>query len=70
MIARSPGGVQSPRSDRPRRSPWESCLTDRETGMEHVRVSIDAAAKRVTAGMPLVASASATYTPGLGGIDR
>jgi hypothetical protein len=48
-----------------------SCLTDRETGMEQVRVSIDAGQRRVTAGVPLIASASATYTLGLGCvIDR
>jgi hypothetical protein len=48
-----------------RRSP-ESCLADREEGMEQVRISIDTANRRVTAGVPLVASARATYTPGLG----
>ena len=44
----------------------ESCLTDKEPGMELVRVSIDAARRRVTAGIPLMASASASHTPGLG----
>jgi hypothetical protein len=44
----------------------ESCLTDKEAGMELVRVSIDPAARRVHAGVPLLATASATHTPGLG----
>jgi hypothetical protein len=44
----------------------ESCLTDKEAGMELVRVSVDPAARRVHAGIPLLASASATHTPGLG----
>lgn len=44
----------------------ESCLMDREPGMEQVRVSVDAATRRVTAGVPFIASAGASYTPGLG----
>ncbi len=44
----------------------ESCLTDKEPGMEQVRVTIDGDAKRVIATVPWVASARATYTPGLG----
>lgn len=44
----------------------KSCLDDREPGMEQVRISIDSVARRVTAGVPFVASAQATYTPGLG----
>jgi hypothetical protein len=44
----------------------DSCLTDKEVGMEHVRVSVDPAARRVTASVPLLANAHATYTPGLG----
>ncbi len=49
----------------------ESCLTDREAGMEQVSLSIDKTSKRVTASVPLLASASATYTPALGCvIDR
>ena len=44
----------------------ESCLTDKEAGMELVRVTVDPATRRVHAGIPLLASASATHTPGLG----
>lgn len=44
----------------------ESCMTDKEPGMEQVRVSVDPATRRVTAGIPLVATATATHTPGLG----
>ncbi len=43
-----------------------SCLTDRESGMERVRVSIDTTARRATASVPFLASVSATHTPGLG----
>ena len=44
----------------------ESCLADKEPGMEQVRVSIDPTRRRATAGIPFVASASATHTPGQG----
>jgi hypothetical protein len=44
----------------------ESCLTDKEAGMELVRLSVDPAARRVTAGVPLLASVRAVHTPGLG----
>jgi hypothetical protein len=44
----------------------DSCLTDKEAGMELVRLSVDQAARRVTAGVPLLVSARAVHTPGLG----
>jgi hypothetical protein len=44
----------------------DSCLTDKEPGMDLVRLSIDPARRRVSAGVPLIASASATHTPGQG----
>jgi hypothetical protein len=44
----------------------ESCMLDKEPGMEQVRLSADPVGRRVTARVPLVASASATHTPGLG----
>jgi hypothetical protein len=43
-----------------------SCMTDREAGMESVGISIDPTQRRVTGRVPLLASASATHTPGLG----
>jgi hypothetical protein len=44
----------------------ESCMTDREPGMERVRVALDPASRRATASVPFVASASATHRPGQG----
>jgi hypothetical protein len=44
----------------------ESCEADKEPGMELVRLSADPTARRITAGVPFVARASATHTPGLG----
>jgi hypothetical protein len=44
----------------------ESCATDKEPGMELVQLSADPAQRRVTARVPVLASASATHTPGLG----
>jgi hypothetical protein len=43
-----------------------SCATDREPGMELVRLSADPARRRITASVAFVASASATHTPGQG----
>ena len=42
------------------------CRKDFEPGMELVMLSQDVAAKSVTARFPLIASATATYRPGLG----
>jgi hypothetical protein len=44
----------------------ESCQQDREAGMDLVRLEADAAQRRLTARVPLLARASATHTPGLG----
>ncbi|MFM2421643.1 MAG: hypothetical protein RL291_173 [Pseudomonadota bacterium] len=44
----------------------DSCATDKEAGMELVRLSADPAQRRVTAYIPVLARASATHTPGLG----
>ena len=38
-----------------------SCLTDLEPGMEIVTVSEDTAARRITASVPLIATASARF---------
>ena len=43
-----------------------SCATDFEPGMEMVRLSEDAASRRVTAAVPLVAARSARFEPGYG----
>lgn len=43
-----------------------SCHTDFEPGMELVRLSEDAAAKRVTARVPLIAARSARFEPDYG----
>ena len=44
----------------------KQCLTDYEPGMEIVSVSEDAAAKRITATVPLIANRSARYDGDLG----
>jgi hypothetical protein len=44
----------------------DSCLADKEPGMELVRLSMDPAVRRIHAGIPGIAAASATHTPGLG----
>lgn len=43
-----------------------SCKTDFEPGMEMVRLSEDAAAKRITASIPLLAARSARFEPEFG----
>jgi hypothetical protein len=43
-----------------------SCATDFEPGMEMVRLSEDAEAKRVTASVPLIAARSARFEPEYG----
>jgi hypothetical protein len=43
-----------------------SCRTDFEPGMELVRLSEDAAAKRITAAVPLIAARSARFEPDYG----
>lgn len=46
--------------------PLTSCLSDAEPGMERVRISADAATRRIVATVPLVATASAHHLPGQG----
>jgi hypothetical protein len=46
--------------------PLAQCRADFEPGMELIRLREDAAAKRVTASVPLIASRSATFDPLLG----
>ena len=43
-----------------------SCATDFEPGMEMVRLSEDADARRITASVPLIASRSARFEAGYG----
>ena len=43
-----------------------SCKTDFEPGMEIVRVSEDAAARRITATVPLLSRQSASFSPEYG----
>lgn len=43
-----------------------SCRTDFEPGMEMVRLSEDAAEKRITAAVPLIAARSARFEPDYG----
>jgi len=43
-----------------------SCRTDFEPGMEMVRLSEDAAARRITASIPLIAARSARFEPDYG----
>lgn len=46
--------------------PLDSCYRDFEPGMEVISLSEDAAAKSVTASVPLLASRTATFDPLLG----
>ena len=46
--------------------PLEACYADAEAGMELVRLTADPVRRRVTASIPLLATADATHTPGLG----
>lgn len=46
--------------------PLESCYADFEPGMEIIRLIEDAAAKSVTASVPLLARRTATFDPLLG----
>ncbi len=43
-----------------------SCRTDFEPGMEMVRLSEDAGARRITASIPLIATRSARFEPDYG----
>ena len=46
--------------------PLDACYNDGEAGMELVRLAADPARRRITASIPLLATADATHTPGLG----
>lgn len=44
----------------------DSCMADKEAGMERVQVTVDTERRRVVANVPLLASAAAIHIPGAG----